>query len=260
MIGAHLSRSTAVADRAIADADVVQVFVSNPRGYQPPDRKTVEALRDLGDVPVFAHLPYLVNPASADPSVRARSRALIEATDRAGVGVLAGVVVHAGQGGPQASVEEAIDRWVDALQGLTLTVPLLVENTAGGNAAPGRRTEHHVELVLRLRELGLPTGVCYDTCHAHAAGLGDLIAGFDDLVAGVGAVDLVHLNDSKDLQGSARDRHANIGEGFIGTDALVALTRHAVESKVPVLLETPGDPAGWATEIALLRSRIGADR
>jgi deoxyribonuclease-4 len=257
MIGVHLSRSTAIEDRIVADADVVQVFVSNPRGYQSPVRTAVEALRELGDVPVFAHLPYLVNPASADPSVRSRSRALIEATDRAGSGILAGVVIHAGQGGPQATVEEAIERWVSSLVGLTLTVPLLVENTAGGNAAPGRQLSNMVQLVVKLRELGLPAGACYDTCHAHAAGIGDLVAGFDEIISGLGRIDLVHLNDSRDLQGSARDRHANIGEGYIGQEALVELTRHAVQRNVPVLLETPGDPVSWAKEIALLRSAVG---
>ena len=257
MIGVHLSRNSAVQDRIIADADIVQVFISNPRGYQPPNRTAVEALLELGKVPVFAHLPYLVNPASADPSVRTRSRALIEATDIAGSGILSGIVIHAGQGGPQATVEEAIERWVDSLSGLSLSVPLLVENTAGGNAAPGRTIRNMVQLILKLRELSLPAGACYDTCHAHASGVEDLIVGFDELVSGIGRVDLVHLNDSRDLLGSARDRHANIGAGYIGQETLIEIARYAVERDVPVLLETPGDPISWAKEIALLKSAIG---
>lgn len=256
MFGAHLSRSTVVADRETCGADVVQVFVSNPRGYQAPQRSVVEELRLLGDVPVFAHLPYLVNPASADESVRERSRALIEATDRAGAGILAGVVVHAGQGGPKASVDEAIERWVSSLRGMSLTVPLLVENTAGGNAAPGRRNEHLILLVSQLRDLGLPAGVCYDTCHAHAAGTEDLVAGFDELVVGLGRVDLVHLNDSKDQIGSARDRHQLLGDGMIGLHPLLDLAGHAFRAGTPSVLETPGDPDVWAQEISTLRSKI----
>lgn len=256
MFGAHLSRSTAVQDCATAGAEVIQVFVSNPRGYQSPDRKVIEVLQELGPVPVYAHLPYLVNPASADENVRSRSRALIEATDRTGAGILAGVVVHAGQGGPKATVSEAIERWVESLAGLQLTVPLLVENTAGGNAAPGRRGEDLIELVTKLRELGLPAGVCYDTCHAHAAGTVDLVAGFDALVSGLGGVDLVHLNDSRDELGSARDRHANLGAGQIGLDPLVTLAGHAYFSGVPVVLETPGDPTSWADELRILRNSV----
>ena len=256
MIGVHLSRSTVVTDRITADADVVQVFVSNPRGYQPPSRSTVESLRELGEIPIFAHLPYLVNPASADPSVRTRSRELIEATDRAGSGILTGIVIHAGQGGPHASVEEAIDRWVDSLKGISLEVPLLIENTAGGNAAPGKQLSNMIQLVLKLRQLGLPAGACYDTCHAHAAGVENLVEGFEELLSGLGSVELVHLNDSRDILGSARDRHANIGEGYIGKEALVKFTRHTLLHKVPVLLETPGNPENWAKEIALLRTAV----
>ncbi len=263
MLGAHLSRSTVAADVAISGAEVVQVFVSNPRGYQAPTLEvvssTLDALREAGSdgapIPVYAHLPYLVNPASADPSVRERSRDLVVATDNVGAG-LAGVVVHAGQGGPKATVEEAIDRWVESLQGVSLQVPLLVENTAGGNAAPGRRCADLVALVSRLRALGLPAEVCFDTCHAHAAGVGDLVAEFDLLTRELGKVSLVHLNDSRDPRGSARDRHANIGAGLIGAGALSSFAAHAVAAGVPTVLETPGDPLIWAGELTQLRTQL----
>jgi deoxyribonuclease-4 len=263
MLGAHLSRGSVAADLITTKADVVQLFVSNPRGYQHPSQETVStALAEVRSVsngghvvPVYAHLPYLVNPASADPSVRDRSQNLIIATDRVGAG-LAGVVVHAGQGGPKATVDEAIQRWMDSLGEVQLTVPLLVENTAGGNAAPGRRAADLIRLVSGLRERGLPAGVCFDTCHAHAAGTEDLIAEFDLLRAELGKVDLVHLNDSRDLRGAARDRHANIGAGTIGRETLTAFAAHSVALNVPTVLETPGDPEVWAKEIAELRAAV----
>jgi deoxyribonuclease-4 len=255
MLGAHLSRGSLAADRALSDAEVVQVFVSNPRGYQSPPPGATNGFDELG-VPVYVHLPYLVNPASADESVRDRSRALIVATDAACQGKVAGIVVHGGQGGPKASVGEAAERWELTLAGLTLDVPLLVENTAGGNAAPGRNLDDLADLVMALRGIGLPAGVCFDTCHGFAAGFEDLVGGYTLLRDRLGQVDLVHLNDSRDPLGSARDRHALIDTGSIGLDALAAVARLAESEGTAVVLETPGSPEIWRDEIELLRRTI----
>jgi deoxyribonuclease-4 len=255
MIGAHLSRGSLAADLATSTAEVAQVFVSNPRGYQAPPAQATVGFQELG-VPIYAHLPYLVNPASADESVRERSRALILATDKACAGAVAGIVIHGGQGGPKASVAEAIERWQITLEGLELQVPLLVENTAGGNSAPGRELADLCELVLLLREGGLPAGVCYDSCHGHAAGHEDLTGAYAQLQRLLGRVDLVHLNDSRDPLGSARDRHALIDAGSIGLQPLVALAAIAEANLTPVVLETPGDPEIWRSELELLRHNI----
>jgi deoxyribonuclease-4 len=255
MIGAHLSRSSVSADRKESNAEVVQIFVSNPRGYQPPPSGATDGLAELG-VPVYVHLPYLVNPASADESVRERSRALIAATDAACAGVIAGIVIHGGQGGPKATVAEASARWVESLTGLDLQVPLLVENTAGGNAAPGRNLDDLAALVESLRGIGLPAGICFDTCHGFAAGYEDLESAYRVLRDRLGQVDLVHLNDSRDPLGSARDRHALVDTGTIGLSSLASVVAAAVNDGTPVVLETPGTPEIWRNEINLLRSTI----
>jgi deoxyribonuclease-4 len=256
MLGAHLSRGSVIEDRAISEAEVVQVFVSNPRGYQPPPSGATNGFMELG-VPVYVHLPYLVNPASADESVRQRSRALIEATDKACAGKVAGIVIHGGQGGPKASVPEAIERWELSLGGLELEVPLLVENTAGGNAAPGRELINLIDLVGVLRASGLPAGVCFDSCHGFAAGYEDLDAAYRKLHKALGGVDLVHLNDSRDPMGSARDRHALLDAGTIGFSALGSLALLAEAENTPVVLETPGTPEIWRDEISRLRKHLG---
>lgn len=255
MLGAHLSRGTVAADREIAGAEVVQIFVSNPRGYQAPPAGATAGLAELG-VPVYVHLPYLVNPASADESVRERSRDLIVATDQACAGKVAGIVVHGGQGGPKATVAEAAERWLLTLTGIELEVPLLVENTAGGNAAPGRELGDLADLVDALRGEGLPAGVCFDTCHGFAAGVEDLVGGYRELQRRLGAVDLVHLNDSRDPLGSSRDRHALVDAGTIGLSRLTAVVAASLNDGCPVVLETPGTPEIWRDEIALLRRSV----
>lgn len=256
MFGAHLSRSTALNDRDISSSEVVQLFISNPRGYAPPSKSNVEELRHLSPTPIYAHLPYLVNPASADPAVREKSRELIIATDEQGEGLLSGIVIHGGQGGPKATMEEAIERWLKTLSRAELKVPLLIENTAGGNSAPGRDVNNLSTLVRALREISLPAGVCYDTCHGFAAGYEDQVEQYDFLEAQLGRVDLLHLNDSRDPLNSARDRHEALGMGSIGWDRLVAVAARAQMRETNLILETPGTPESWRDELKELRRRV----
>jgi deoxyribonuclease-4 len=95
-------------------------------------------------------------------------------------------------------------------------------------------------------------GVCFDTCHAWAAGW-DLTTAVDDVRAITGRVDLVHLNNSRDPAGSGRDRHAPLSEGEIPLELLLGIARAA---DAPVVLETPGDPASHAEEISLVRRAV----
>lgn len=135
-------------------------------------------------------------------------------------------------------------------------MPIFIENTAGGNHAMTR----HLEAIDRLWEAisGSPNlpqvGFCLDTCHAHAAGL-DLDGLVGRVTAITGRVDVVHCNDSRDVAGSGADRHANLGQGQIDPDALVAIVR---EADTTTILETPGGIAEHSADLAWLGARISA--
>ena len=135
------------------------------------------------------------------------------------------------------------------LQRMVRPLPVLIENTAGGDFAMAR----HLDAIARLWDAigGFDNvGFCLDTCHAHAGGeaLADVVA---RVRAITGRIDLVHCNDSRDAFDSGADRHANLGAGEIGVDALVAVVR---EAGCPVVVETPRE--GQAADIALLRSQL----
>jgi deoxyribonuclease-4 len=134
---------------------------------------------------------------------------------------------------------------------LETSVPLLLENTAGGNHAMARRLETVERLWEHVADGGL--GFCLDTCHAHAGGE-DLDGIVDRVLAITGRIDLVHANDSKDPAGSGRDRHENLGKGQIDLDTLVGIVQAA---GAPVVCETPGGVAEHQADIELLRSRLG---
>jgi deoxyribonuclease-4 len=129
-------------------------------------------------------------------------------------------------------------------------VPILIENTAGGDHAMARRFDALARLWEAVAEFDV--GLCLDTCHAHAAGE-ELTGAVDRIKAITGRIDLVHLNDSRDDFGSGADRHANVGDGTIDPDVLVAVCAAA---GAPVVVETPAE--GQAADIAFLRTRLGA--
>jgi deoxyribonuclease-4 len=257
-------------DRTAADA--VQVYVSNPRGWalatgDPVQDESFRAGCADRDVVAYVHASLLVNLASPTPATVERSVAtLAHALRRAAVIGAHGVVFHAGNA--VTGEHTALDQVRGALLPLLDTAAaeglpkLLVEPSAGGGRALAARVEDlgpYLDAVDRHPWLG----VCFDTCHAWAAGHdlatpGGLTATLDALVAAVGAdrLWLVHANDSKDACGSARDRHESVGKGTIGEAAFGELLAHpAVASRVPVLVETPNDDgAGHPADIARLRA------
>ena len=131
-------------------------------------------------------------------------------------------------------------------------LPILLENTAGGGNAMTRDLDALARLWEAIGDFG--AGFVLDTCHAWAAGW-DLETAVEDVRAITGRVDLVHLNNSRDPQGSSRDRHAPLDDGEIPTELLVGVARSA---GCPVVLETPGDGAAHAEEITALREALGA--
>jgi deoxyribonuclease IV len=280
-VGAHapvaggLARALSYVDKV--DAAVVQVFVANPRGWARPagdpdqDREFLDGTRRR-DIPAYIHATLLTNLGSPTRATVDQSVAtLAHALDRGRAIGAAGVVFHAGSAVDERHEELALGQLREHLLPLLDAAQraggprLLVEPSAGGGRCLAARVEQlsrYLDAVDRHPMLG----VCFDTCHAWAAGHdlatpGGLTATLDALVAacGPGRLALVHANDSKDPLGSTRDRHENIGAGRIGAAAFAELFGHPAVAGVPVVVETPSEgAAGHARDIASLRELAAA--
>ena len=251
-IGAHTPSKDPVGEARLRGADVVQIFVSNARSWKPPvERADAAELRAAG-IPIFVHTPYLINVVSDDPEVRAKSRRSLQQTCQASAAIGAlGVVVHGGHVTGDGTMDDAFPRWREALESVESDVPVLIENTAGGDKAPARRIEMLDRLWESVGDLG--PGFVLDTCHAWAGG--EPVEGVAERIKAVtGRIDLVHCNDSKDAFDSRRDRHENLGQGEIPAELIVEMVRQA---GAPVVVETPGGVEEQAADIEWLRSRLG---
>lgn len=244
-------------------AEVVQIFVANPRGWaHPPENADGdEAFRVAcveRSLPVFVHAPYLINLASPSAETRHRSQLALEFSLRRGAAVgAAGVVVHAGSAVGGAWTE-AMDQVRDAVRPLLeRTGPrLLIEPTAGGKGALASDIDSIVAFLDVLDDERV--GLCIDTCHLHAAGhdlssARSMRAAFTQLAKRVGAgrIGLLHVNDSRDPVDSRRDRHESIGQGTIGLDAFTALFTTPALRGVPMVVET--QDSGQAADIEALK-------
>jgi len=251
-IGIHLGRDAPLAAAAERGADCVQFFLGDPQGWKvpPPGQDAVELA--ASPVRVYVHAPYVINLASGNNRIRIPSRKLLAQTCEGATAVgAAGVIVHGGHVTADDDEREGFIRWRKALEQLESPVPLLLENTAGGNHAMARRFDTVARLWERVGDFDL--GFCLDTCHAHASG--EELDGIVDRVKAItGRIDLVHANDSKDPAGSGRDRHENLGHGQIDLDTLVGVVQAA---GAPVVCETPGGPDEHRADIELLRGRLG---
>jgi len=260
-IGAHVEQEDPIAEARARDATVVQMFLGDPQSYKGPVVRYpggAEALRAdaaAAGVDLYVHAPYPINVAATNNRIRIPGRKLLQQHVHAAAGIGAkGVVVHGGHLGVGEDAAAGFDNWRKCVDGLDLPVPLLIENTAGGDNAMARR----LEAIDRLWEaVGKASGAdrvgfCLDTCHAHAGGI-DLQDVVERVLAVTGRIDLVHANDSRDEFDSGADRHTNFGSGFVDADALVAVVRTA---GAPVVCETPGGAEGQAADIAWLRERV----
>ena len=253
MVGAHIGPEQPLEVAGELGADCVQIFISDPQGWEKPAaRDDAEELRD-SPVPVYVHAPYLINVCSPRNNVRYGSRKILQQTCEGAAAIgAAGVIVHGGHS--EDAVAEGFGRWVRTLEMLKSEVPVLIENTAGGTNAVARS----VDALGRLWEAvaGAKTeveiGFCFDTCHAHAAGedLGDVV---ERVLAVVGQIDLLHANDSRDPPGTGADRHANLGSGQVGDDALRTMIRAAGP---PVVVETPGSADDLRADMEFVRSAL----
>ena len=164
---------------------------------------------------------------------------------------------HVGQG-----VETGIQKIAEILNDVLTdeqSTTVLLETMAGKGSEVGGRFEE-IRAIMDLVEKKEKLGVCLDTCHVWDAGydivnhLDEVLEEFDRII-GLSNLKAIHLNDSMNGLGSHKDRHAKIGQGEIGLEALSAVTRHPALKGIPFILETPNDDAGWAEEISLLREK-----
>jgi deoxyribonuclease-4 len=248
LIGSHVSPQDPLAAAEAEGADVVQIFLGNPQSWKAPKPREDAAVLKAAALPIYVHAPYLINVASANNKVRIPSRKILQQTCDAAADIgAAAVIVHGGHVADDNDFDEGFGRWRKALDQLENTVPVYLENTAGGDHAMAR----HFDTIARLWDVIGDTeiGFCLDTCHTWAAGEA-LINAVDRIKAITGRIDLVHCNDSKDEAGSGRDRHANLGTGQIDPDLLVAAVTAA---GAPVICETADE--GRKDDIAFLRDK-----
>jgi deoxyribonuclease-4 len=252
-VGAHVEGRDPLAEASEVDAQCIQMFISNPQGWEkPPERDDAEELR-TSPVGVYVHAPYLINVCSPKPNIRHGSRKILTQTCEAAaaVGALA-VIVHPGHA--EDGIDAGVGRMAKTLGQLESEVPVYLENTAGGDHAVARRFDALARL---WEEVGavdadFKIGFCFDTCHAHAAGE-DLADAVERAIAITGGIDLLHVNDSRDPAGTGADRHANIGAGTIDLDALRHMIRAA---RSPSVVETPREVEALRADVQFVRDAL----
>jgi len=255
--------------------DALQIFPSNPRGWAlpSPDPAGEAALASecaRRGWPLFVHAPYLVNVAAPDPDVYAHSVASLTAsTERSSRFGARGVVVHAGSA-LDGNLDDARKRAAAAILRAVAageraaadprTAPdILVELTAGGGSRSLARHVADAASIIDACDNHPRVGVCLDTCHMWAAGIDfKSPAGLRRLRAdvrslGVDRLRLLHVNDSKDPFDSSRDRHANLGDGTIGIEAIGSVLDVPEWRGVTAILETPGPEDRRRDDLAVAR-------
>lgn len=245
-------------------------FTRNPRGGKAKelDLKDVEKFLAIAEENHFgkivAHAPYTMNACAAKEDLRDFAREIM-ADDMKRMEATPGNYYnfhpgsHVGQG-VEIGIQKIAEILNDVLTEEQSTIVLL-ETMAGKGSEVGGRFEE-IRAIINLVEKKEKLGVCLDTCHVWDAGydivnhLDEVLEEFDRII-GLSNLKAIHLNDSVNGLGSHKDRHAKIGEGEIGLEALSAVTRHPALKGIPFILETPNDDAGWTEEIALLREKYG---
>ena len=269
-IGNHLSSSKgyeAMGKMAVKlGANTFAFFTRNPRGGKAKeiDPADVAAFLKFAEEQnlqkLVAHAPYTLNPCSADPGLREFAKNTF-ADDLKRMEYTPGNYYNFHPGSHvKQGVEVGIGYIADMLNEVLTpqqSTTVLLETMSGKGSEVGRNFEE-LRAILDRIELNEKMGVCLDTCHVWDGGY-DIVQNLDgvleefDCVIGLERLKAIHLNDSLNDKGSHKDRHAKIGEGKIGLEALVRVINHPMLRELPFILETPNDDAGYAAEIAMLK-------
>ena len=271
-IGCHLSSAGGYLAMGKAatrlDADVFAFFTRNPRGgrAKPLDLDDVRAFcsyrEEHGIGTLVAHAPYTMNACAAKDNLRAFAREAM-ADDLARLEHIPNTLYNFH---PGSHVQQGAEKGIELIAALLNNVLdpaqktiVLLETMAGKGTEIGRSFEE-IAAIIERTDCKERLGVCLDTCHVWDAGY-DIANDLDgvleefDRVVGLSRLHAVHLNDSLNVRAARKDRHARIGEGEIGLEALTRVIRHPKLRHLPFILETPNDDAGYAREIAMLRER-----
>ncbi len=278
-IGCHLSTEggyLSMGERILSiGGNTFQYFTKNPKGgrvNKAPDMDDVHALADLikekGMTPPLAHAPYTYNPCSKDEGVRDYSRDSM----RGELEFLESIPGSLYNFHPGCHVGQGVEAGVEFISGMLdrvlwdgMSTTVLLETMAGKGTEMGRSFEE-LRMIIDHVDVGLRDnlGVCLDTCHVHDAGY-DLVSDLDgvirefDRVVGIDRLRAIHLNDSMNPRESRKDRHAKIGEGYIGGEVISAIINHPSLRGLPFYLETPNDLSGYEAEIELLHNMRNCD-
>ena len=269
-IGNHTSSSKgylAMGKQTLANGgNTFAFFTRNPRGGRAKDinlqdvQEFLQLAQENHFGKIVAHAPYTMNCAGAKENLRDFARETM-ADDLKRLELTPGNYYnfhpgnHVGQGAETgiARIAEILNEVLTEEQSTTV----LLETMSGKGSEIGRNFDELRQIIDRV-ELKDKLGVCLDTCHVWDGGY-DIVNNLDgvftefDSVIGLDRLKAIHLNDSMNGLGSHKDRHAKIGEGEIGLEALVRVIRHPATKGIPFILETPNDDEGWTREIALLR-------
>jgi deoxyribonuclease-4 len=263
-IGAHIHVANPLAEAIALGADAVQFFLGDPQGWKGPvipggDPASIKDAYAAADMDIYIHAPYVINVATGNNRIRIPSRKLLDQQLKAAASIGAkGLIVHGGYVTEGVDPEEGLENWRKAVERIERPLPMLIENTAGGDGAMARS----LDAIGRLWDAvagaagdsGGDVGFCLDTCHANSAGI-DLADVVDRIKAITGRIDLVHCNNSRDEFGSGRDRHANIASGTIDPALLLGVVRAA---GAPIICETPEENGGLAADVSWLKQHLGA--
>ena len=270
-IGCHLSSAggyMAMGKTAVSiGANVFQFFTRNPRGgaAKPIDPADVAAFRDYaaekGIGPILAHAPYTLNAAGAEERVREFAESTMR-DDLKRLELTPGALYNFHPGSHVGQGAETGVALIAGMLGRILApgwqTTVLLETMSGKGSEVGRNFEE-LRAIIDSADGGDNIGVCLDTCHVWDGGY-DIVGDLDgvlerfDAVLGISRLKAIHLNDSLNVRDAHKDRHACIGRGKIGLDALARVINHPMLRDLPFYLETPNDLDGYRDEIELLKS------
>ncbi len=255
VIGAHVDSADPIPAATSVGAEAAQFFLADPQGWKAPvEHAHADEIKNSG-LTIYIHAPYVLNVATLNNRIRIPSRKLLQQHAAASAALGAkGLIVHAGHLNARDDQAVGIDNWrktfTYAADEGGFGLPILIENTAGGNNALARRFDRLARLWDVIGDFG--PGFVLDTCHAHAGG--ESLDGIVDRVRAItGRVDLVHANNSRDAFDSGADRHANMADGQIAPDMIAGIARAAGGD---VIVETPRE--GHADDIEFLRKALAA--